>query len=107
MHEMVDTAAVHPGRPPAFVWKDFSRFVELHPVTTGWLVLWGTYTEAGKRKLLSGNQIYVDLPGARRRMIDAVIELTGRLDLAEEALTLLNRTRLPLNHQAVLPPEPL
>jgi hypothetical protein len=107
MHEMVDTAAVNPGRPPAFVWKDFSRFAELHAVTTGWLVLWGTYTEAGKRKILAGNQTYADLPAARRRLIDAVQELTGKQELAVEALTLLNRTRLPVHHQSVLPPEPL
>jgi hypothetical protein len=107
MHEMVHTAAVHPGRPPAFVWKDFSRFAELHAVTTGWLVLWGTYTEAGKRKILAGNQTYVNLPGARRRLIDAVLELTGKQELAEEALALLNRARLPNDHQSILPPEPL
>lgn len=107
MHEMVHTAAVHPGRPPAFVWKDFSRFAELHAVTTGWLVLWGTYTEAGKQKILAGNQTYADLASARRRLIDAVQELTGKQELAAEALALLNRTRLPANHASVLPPEPL
>src|SRR5688572_1350207 len=106
MHEMVNTAAVNPGRPPAFVWKDFSRFAELHTVTTGWLVLWGSYTEAGKHKILAGNQTYADLPSARRRLIDAVLELTGKPALATEALTLLNRTRLPADHRSTLPAEP-
>lgn len=107
MHDMVTTAAVDAGRPPAFVWKDFSRFAELHAVATGWLVLWGTYTEAGKHKILAGNQTYADLPSARRRLIDAVLEITGKQALAVEALTLLNRARLPSHHPSVLPPEPL
>lgn len=106
MHELEYIAAVTPGRPPCFVWKDFSRFVELHVVPTGWLVLWGRYTEAGKRKLLAGNQTYLDLAGARRRVIDAVHELTGEQRLAVEALTLLNHADLPTAHHGRLP-EPL
>ena len=106
MHEMECTAAVIPGRSPCFVWKDFSRFVELHVVPTGWLVLWGRYTDAGKRKVLAGTQTYVDLAGARRRVIDAVQELTGEQRLAAEALTLLSRANLPVAHQGRLP-EPL
>ena len=43
----------------------------------------------------------------RRRLIDAVLELTGKQELAEEALALLNRARLPNDHQSILPPEPL
>lgn len=105
--EMEKVAAVPPGREPAFAWKDFSRFVELHPVVTGWLVLWGTYTDAGKRKLLAGNQTYVNLDGVRRRVADAVQELTGEQRLAAEALALLDRTSLPLNHRSQLPPKPL
>ncbi|MDQ3654287.1 MAG: hypothetical protein M3457_04315 [Chloroflexota bacterium] len=107
MHEMATAAAVTPGRRPSFVWKDFSRFVELHAVQTGWLVLWGRYTGGGKRKLLAGNQTYADLDSARRRLIDAVRELTGQDRLAAEALVLLNRAHLPANHQSRLPPEPL
>ncbi len=107
LDEPETTAAVHPGRAPGFVWKDFSRFVELHAVKTGWLVLWGHYTHAGKQKILAGNQTYADLPSARRRLIDAVLELTGEQRLAAEALALLDRARLPLGHQSQLPPEPL
>jgi hypothetical protein len=107
VHELACTAAVNPDRPPNFAWKDFSRFVELHAVPTGWLVLWGHYTEAGRRKVLRGNQTYADLGGARRRVADAVQELTGEQRLAAEALFLLNRVNLPTDHQPHLPPEPL
>lgn len=104
--EMTPTAAVRPGREPVFAWKDFSRFVELHVVSTGWLVLWGHYAEAGRRKLLAGNRTYADLGGARRRLIDAVRELTGEQRLAMEALMLLDRAELPIDHAPRLPPEP-
>lgn len=107
MPEMTPTAAVRAGREPVFVWKDFSRFVELHAVKTGWLVLWGHYTEAGRRKILAGNRTYADLGGARRRLIDAVRELTGEQRLAMEALVLLDRAELPVEHSSLLPPEPL
>ncbi|MDQ3694184.1 MAG: hypothetical protein M3464_11215 [Chloroflexota bacterium] len=107
LDEPEPTAAVHPGRAPGFVWKDFSRFVEVHAVKTGWLVLWGHYADAGNRKLLAGNQTYADLPSARRRLIDAVLELTGKQHLAAEALALLDRAPLPANHESRLPPEPL
>lgn len=106
-HELTPAAAVRAGREPSFVWKDFSRFVELHAVRTGWLVLWGRYADAGRRKLLTGNQTYTDLGSARRRLIDAVLELTGEQRLAAEALALLNRAPLPAHHHAALPPEPL
>lgn len=92
--------------PPAFTWKSFSRFVELHPVRSGWLVLWGRYEDLGARKLLAGNRIYPDLAGARRRIADAVLELTGKPDLAREALTLLDRARLP-DHRPLPLPDPL
>jgi hypothetical protein len=107
LHELIHTAAVYPDREPAFAWKDFSRFVELHAVTTGWLVLWGHYTEAGRRKILAGNRTYADLAGARRRLIDSVLELTGEQRLAAEAVALLDRAELPVGHRSILPPEPL
>ena len=53
--------------PAPFVWKDFSRFVEVHPVQRGWLVLWGRYEEAGRRKVLAGNRTYRDLAGVAVR----------------------------------------
>ena len=95
-----------PGGDPAFVWKDFSRFVELHPVQRGWLVLWGRYEDAGRRRVLAGNRTYPDLAGARRRVADAVVELTRRPALAAEALALLDRASLP-PHQPQSLPEPL
>ena len=107
IHAPAIRAAVTPDRAPAFVWKDFSRFVELHPVQTGWLVLWGRYTEAGREKHLSGAKTYADLPGARRRLLDSVLERTGDAKLVHEARTMLDRARLPAAHTGVLPPEPL
>lgn len=107
MHAPATRAAVAPGREPVFAWKDFSRFVELHPVKTGWLVLWGHYTEAGREKYLHGNKTYVEFMGARRRLLDAVFELTKDLKLVAEAETLLSRTVLPRFHTGELPAEPI
>lgn len=98
--------SVRQGGEPAFVWKDHSRFVELCPVRTGWLVLWGHYEELGRRKVLAGNRTYADLAGARRRVADAVLELTRKPALAGEALGLLDRTPLP-QHPLVRLPDPL
>lgn len=102
------TGPLGPGSDgtPAFVWKSFSRFVELYPVRTGWLVLWGRYENLGRRKLLAGNRTYPDIRGARRRLADAVLELTDDPELAQEALTLLDRAELPSHRPAPLP-EPL
>jgi len=94
------------GGAPAFAWTSFSRFVELHPVRTGWLVLWGRYEDLGRRKLLAGNRIYLDLAGARARLIDAVLELTDDPRLAHEAVTLLDRADLP-PHRPIPLPDPL
>ena len=98
--------SVRQGGEPGFVWKDHSRFVELCPVRTGWLVLWGHYEELGRRKVLAGNRTYPDLIGARARLADAVLELTRKPALVAEALGLLERTPLPLHLPARLP-EPL
>ena len=92
-----------PGGEPAFLWKDHSRFVELHPVQTGWLVVWGRYEELGRRKILLGNRTYRDIGGARRRLADAVLELTRKPALAAEALTLLDRSPLPPHRSEPLP----
>ena len=98
-----NATTAHPGGAAAFAWKNHGRFVELHPVQTGWLVLWGRYEELGRRKILLGNRTYRDIAGARRRLADAVIELTGRPALAAEALTLLERTPLPPHRSEPLP----
>lgn len=91
---------------PAFAWRDHGRFVELHAVQTGWLVLWGRHDPQGRRRLLAGNRTYPDLDGARRRIADAVAELTGRPASAAEALLLLGRAALPA-HRPEPPPDPL
>jgi hypothetical protein len=98
-------SSVGPGRP-AFIWQDFSRFVEVSPVRTGWLVVWGRYDSRGHRRVLRGNRVYRDLAGVRRRLADAVLELTGNSALVEEALGLLDRHAIPA-HPSALPPEPL
>lgn len=75
-----------------FSWKDFSRFVEVAPVRQGWLVIWGKFHEQGARRELAGNRTYTSLPGARRRVADAVLELTQNPTLVEEALSQFDRT---------------
>jgi hypothetical protein len=76
-----------------YSWKDFSRFVDVAPVQQGWLVLWGRFHEQGAHRELVGNRTYVDLQGARRRVADAVLELTRDPALVAEALTMFDRTR--------------
>jgi hypothetical protein len=76
---------------PAFAWQDFSRFVEVSPVRTGWLVVWGRYEDQGRRRLVLGNRIYPELAGVRRRLANEALALTGRPHLAEEALELFDR----------------
>ena len=89
-----------------FIWKDFSRFVEVAPVERGWLVLWGTFRNAGRARQLAGSRTYVDLRGARRRVADAVFELTRDPALVAEAVGRFDRTPLP-PHTASPLPEPL
>jgi hypothetical protein len=76
-----------------YSWKDFSRFVDVAPVQQGWLVLWGQFHDGGARRELAGNRTYLDLQGARRRVADAVLELTRDPALVAEALTQFDRTR--------------
>jgi hypothetical protein len=75
-----------------YSWKDFSRFVDVAPVQQGWLVLWGRFHEQGARRELAGNRTYFDLAGARRRVADAVLELTRDPALVAEALSQFDRT---------------
>lgn len=88
---------------PVYVWKDHSRFVELVPVRTGWLVAWGHAEDLGKRRMIHGARVYRTLPGARRRLADAVMELTGKWDEASAALALLDRRSLPPHQPEDLP----
>jgi hypothetical protein len=91
---------------PAFRWVDHSRFVEVQPVRTGWLVLWGRYEDAGRRKVLLGNQTYRSLDGVRQRLANAVLDLTGKRMLAQEAVAIFERFPIPPHQPAELP-EPL
>jgi hypothetical protein len=86
-----------------FVWKDFSRFVEVAPVSLGWLVLWGRYREMGRVRDLAGSRTYDTLAGARRRVADSVLELMRNPALAAEAMTLFDRTRFPTHASRELP----
>ena len=95
-----------PAAAFAFVWKDFSRFVEVHPVQTGWLVLWGRYEDQGRRTVLLGNRTYPTLAGARRRFADAALELTRDPALVADGLTLFDRHPFP-DRAPVELPEPL
>ena len=74
-----------------FSWKDFSRFVEVARVERGWLVLWGVYRDMGADRELKGQRTYVDMMGVRRRIADAVFELTHNEGLASEAVLLFDR----------------
>jgi hypothetical protein len=89
-----------------FVWKDFSRFVEVGPVASGWLVMWGRYRDMGRVREKTANRIYLDLPGARRRVADAVFELTRDPSLVAEALARFDRTPFP-RHTPIPPSDPL
>ena len=95
-----------PAEAFTFVWKDFSRFVEVHPVQTGWLVLWGRYEGQGGRKRLLGNRTYPTLAGARRRFADAALELTRNPNLVADGLKLFDRHPFP-ERAPVRLPEPL
>ncbi len=87
----------------AFAWKSFGRFVEVYPVATGWLTLWGHYQRHGTIRRLAGQRVYTDLGGVRARLADAVQELTGRRQLVAEALILFDRHRFPPHHPEPLP----
>lgn len=85
-----------------FVWKDFSRFVEVAPVELGWLVLWGEYRDMGRTRRLVGSRTYADLASARRRVADAVLELTRNPALVPEAMLLFDRTTFPVHQPSAL-----
>ena len=89
-----------------FIWKDFSRFVQVAPVERGWLVLWGHYRQTGRTRDLSGQRTYVDLSGVRRRVADSVFELTKRPEHVAEAMIRFDRTPFP-DHRPTPLPDPL
>lgn len=89
----------------SFVWRDHGRFVEVHPVETGWLVVWGRYEDMGAVRQNQGNSVYVTLAGARRRVGDAALELTRNPQAAAHAVRLFHLHSFP-DHIGELP-EPL
>jgi hypothetical protein len=89
-----------------FAWKDHSRFVSVAPVARGWLVLWGRWHDMGRRRELAGNRTYLDLTGARRRVADSVLELTGNPALVAEAMTRFDRTPFLTSRRLSAPSDP-
>jgi hypothetical protein len=96
----------HHVEESGFVWKDFSRYVEVHPVRTGWLVVWGRYADAGTKKHIGGTRTYADLAAARRRVADAAMELTHKQSLVQEVLQRFDRFPFP-QHKPAERPDPL
>jgi hypothetical protein len=86
----------------SFIWTDHGRFVEVHPVATGWLVVWGHYEDFGSIRVDEGNVTYGSLAGARRRVADAALELTRRPQAASDATTLFDYHEFP-PHDADIP----
>jgi hypothetical protein len=78
-----------------FIWKDFSRFVQVASVERGWLVLWGHFRDGGRTRDLAGQRTYAELSGVRRRVADSVFELTWSSELVTEAMIRFDRTSFP------------
>ena len=81
-----------PAPEPAFSYRTFSRFVEVFPVGSGLLVVWGRYEDQGASRLVVGQRVYTDLIGVRSRLQAAVFDLTKDQGLVQEALTLFDRS---------------
>ena len=86
-----------------FIWKDFSRFVQVASVERGWLVLWGRYRDGGRTRDLTGQRTYADLSGVRRRIADSVFELTRSPELVTEAVTRFDRAAFAERARVPLP----
>ncbi len=80
-----------PVTSPVYEWKDHSRFVEIYPVSSGWLVLWGRYEAMGAVRTLKGQRIYASGDSVRRRMAWEIIGFTKNPVDARDALRLLDR----------------
>jgi hypothetical protein len=76
----------------SFAWQDYGRFVRVDAVDSGWLVYWGHHHDQGRTRIVAGSRTYADAHGARRRVADAVLELTGKEALAAEALVRFDRS---------------
>lgn len=86
---------MRPIDEPVYSWRDHSRYVEVTPVQTGWLVVWGKFEAMGAIKHIHGTKTYRDIDGVRRRLSDQVIRFTHNPAEARDALTLLDRRGLP------------
>ena len=85
----------------SFIWHDSGRFVEVHPVATGWLVVWGHYEDLGTIRNDEGNATYHSLAGARRRVADAALELTRSPQAATDATTLFDFHAFPPHNSEI------
>ncbi len=92
--------------PNAFIWNDHGRFVEVHPIRMGWIVVWGHYEDLGAIRIHEGNAQYRSLDGAKRRLVDAALELTRRPRAAADAARMFDFFSFP-EHEAETLPEPL
>lgn len=81
---------LRPVTEALFDWKDHSRFVEVYAVSSGWLVIWGLYTEMGAVRNTHGMRIYREAAAVRRRIAWAVLALTGKEREARDALALFD-----------------
>ncbi len=97
--------APEPAERGSFIWHDHGRFVEVHPVRTGWLVVWGHYEDFGAVRVNEGNATYRTLGGVRRRVADAALALTRSPGTAADATKLFDFHTFP-DHQGELP-EPM
>jgi len=93
---------MHPIDSPLYEWKDHSRYLEVMPVQTGWLIVWGLYEDLGKVKHIHGSRVYRDLAGVRRRLADVVTAFTNKPQEAADALMEFERLNLPKHTPAPL-----
>ncbi len=100
------TARSQHTTPRAFIWNDHGRFVEVHPVRLGWLVVWGRHEDLGSIRIQEGNAQYRTLHGARRRVVDAALEVTQSHRTAADAARMFDFFSFP-EHKAGTLPEPL
>lgn len=92
--------------PNAFVWNDHGRFVEVHPIRLGWLVIWGRHEDLGSIRIQEGNAQYRSLDGARRRLVDAALEVTRSHRAAADAARMFDFFAFP-EHEVGSLPEPM
>ncbi|MGI8475364.1 MAG: hypothetical protein ACR2OO_03195 [Thermomicrobiales bacterium] len=76
---------------PVYEWKDHSRYVEVIPVQTGWLTVWGKYEDLGETKHVHGTRTYRDIAGVRRRIADVILDFTRKPSEVRDALMLFDR----------------